>query len=193
MIKIEVSNESLLRANSMLSHVRTRFPRTVARAVNRTMDGMRTDAVRGTTAKYFVKAGAVRASLSFRKATPGNLMGAMVSQGKRHSLADYKLTPTTPTKGKRPNVKGAVKKAGGLKPLSRAFLVKRGGGRYFPYYRIGYDSGNRQRGEIRSYISPSMPQIIKNEETVKAIQEGAQDRFSKRLDYEVMRILGISL
>lgn len=193
MINIEVSNESLSRAYKQLSQVQSKCPQAVARAVNRTMDGMRTDAVRGTTAKYFVKSSAVRASLSFRKAAPGNLMGAMISRDKRHSLADYKLTPTTPTKGKRPNIKGAVKKAGGLKPLSRAFMVKRGGGRYFPYYRIGYDSGNRQRGEIRSYISPSMPQIIKNEETVKTIQEGAQDRFSKRLDHEVVRILGISL
>lgn len=193
MINIEVSNESLSRAYKQLSQVQSKFPQAVARAVNRTMDGMRTDAVRGTTAKYFVKSSAVRSSLSFRKAAPGNLMGAMISRDKRHSLAEYKLTPTTPTKGKRPNIKGAVKKAGGLKPLSRAFMVKRGGGRYFLYYRIGYDSGNRQRGGIHSYISPSMPQIIKNEETVKAIQEGAQERFSKRLDHEIIRITGISL
>ena len=187
MIKIEVSNESLSRANSMLSHVRTRFPQAVARAVNRTMDGMRTDAVRGTTAKYFVKSSAVRASLSFRKAAPGNLMGAMISRGKRHTLADYKMTPTTPRAGKKPQLRGAVKKEGGLKSLGSAFLARRSGGGYAPFLRVG--SG---KYDLRSLISPSMPQIIKNEETVKAIQEGAQDRFSKRLDHEIMRIIGIS-
>ena len=193
MIKLQISNEGLQRANGALRQIQGQFPQTVARAVNRTTDGMRTDAVRGTTARYFVKAKDVRASLSFRKATTGNLMGAMVSKGKRHSLADYKLTPSMPTPGKRPSVKGAVKKDGGLKPLSRAFLVKRSGGRYFPYYRIGYDSGNRQRAEIRSYISPSMPQIIKNEETVREMELGAEERFTKRLTHEIMHLLGIIL
>ena len=190
MISLQISDEALTRANRALRQIFTQSPLAVARAVNRTMDGLRTDAVSETHKKYFVSAKDVRASLSFRKATAGNLMGAMVSKGKRHSLADYKLTPNTPTPGKRPSVKGAVKKAGGLKPLSRAFLVKRAGGRYFPYYRIGYDSGNRQRAEIRSYISPSMPQIVKNEETVRVMEQGAAERFEKRLTHEFMRLVG---
>ena len=189
-IDIQISDEAIRRANVALDRLKSLFPRVLPRVINRTMDGLRTDAVRETTEKYFVKAKDVRASLSFRKATAGNLMGAMVSKGKRHSLADYKLTPSTPSPGKRPSVKGAVKKAGGLKPLSRAFLVKRAGGRYFPYYRIGYRSDNRQRAEIRSYISPSMPQIVKNEETVRAMELGAEERFTKRLNHEIMRAIG---
>ena len=116
MISLQISDEGLRRANQALHQIQSQFPQAVARAVNRTMDGLKTDAVRETTAKYFVKAKDVRASLSFRKATADNLMGAMVSKGKHHSLADYKLTLSP---GKRPSVKGAVKKAGGLKPLSR--------------------------------------------------------------------------
>ena len=65
------------------------------------MDGMRTDAVKETHKKYFVSAKEIRQSISFRKASAGNLMGAMVSQGKRHSLADYQLTPKTPRAGKK--------------------------------------------------------------------------------------------
>ena len=67
--------------------------------MNRTMEGLRIDAVKQTHKKYFVSAKDVRASISFRKANAGNLMGAMVSKGKRHSLADYKLTPNTPKPG----------------------------------------------------------------------------------------------
>ena len=190
MISLQISDEGLRRANQALHQIQSQFPQAVARAVNRTMDGLRTDAVRETSTRYFVKAKDVRASLSFRKATAGNLMGAMVSKGKRHSLADYKVTPSSPPKGRRPNVRGGVKKEGGTKLLSRAFLVKRADGRYFPYYRIGYRSDNRQRAEIRSYISPSMPQIVKNEETVRAMELGAEERFTKRLAHEVTRILG---
>ena len=186
MIALQISNEGLERANAILKSMREKLPSAISRTVNRTMDGLRTDAVSETHERYFVKAKDVKSSLTFRKATAGNLMGAMVSRGKRHSLADYQLTPSTPRKGKKIQLKGAVKREGGLKSLGPAFLVKRSGGKYFPFYRIG-----KGKWKMNSLISPSMPQIIKNEETVKAIEKGAEERFSKRLDHEVMRLIGI--
>lgn len=184
MIDIQIANTALERANNALRGILSECPKAVARAVNRTMDGMRTDAVRETTQKYFVKAKEVRSSITFRKATAGNLMGAMVSRGRRHSLADYQLMPKTPKPGRMTALKGAVKREGGLKSLSSAFLVRRGG-KYVPFYRSG-----RGKWEIKSFVSPSMPQIIKNEETVRAMERGAEERFSKRLDHEIMRLLG---
>ena len=194
MIQLTIPNAALERAVSGLRSVQSRFPQALARAVNRTMDGMRTDAVQETHKKYFVSAKDVRASISFRKASAGNLMGAMVSKGKRHSLADYKLTPSTPIIGKEYALKGAVKRSGGLKPLRGAFLVKRKGGRYFPFHRIESSAGatsnegKRYKG-IQSLISPSMPQIIKNEETVQAMERGAEERFTKRVEHEISLIL----
>ncbi len=44
---------------------------------------------------------------------------------------------------------------------------------------------------MNSLKSPAIPQIIKNDETVKAMEKGAEERFSKRLDHEVMRLLGV--
>lgn len=190
MINVQISNNALERANRALRRILSESPKAVARAVNRIMDGLRTDAVRETTQKYFVKAKDVRASITFRKATAGNLMGAMVSKGKRHSLADYQLTPSSPNPKGKTQLKGAVKCEGGLKSLKSGFLVRRAGGKYFPFYRIGYDPEHRQRGEIRSYISPSMPQIINNEETVQAMEQGAEERFAKRLYHETMQLLG---
>ena len=96
MINLSISNEVLERTISGLRSMQSQFPQAIARAVNRTMDGMRTDAVKETHKKYFVSAKEIRQSISFRKASAGNLMGAMVSQGKRHSLADYQLMPKTP-------------------------------------------------------------------------------------------------
>lgn len=189
MFEVQISNDALARANSALRQMLSESPRAIARAVNRTMDGLRTDAVRETTQKYFVKAKDVRASFTPKKASAGNLMGAMVSRGKRHSLADYKLTPSTPRPGKKTQLKGAVKQEGGLKSLGPAFLVKRKGGGYFPFYRVGTGNGNRNKG-IQSLISPSMPQIIKNKETVQVMERGAEERFRKRLDHEILQILG---
>lgn len=186
MINLSISNEILVQAVSDLRSAQSKFPQAVARAVNRTMDGMRTDVVKETSKRYFVKAGEVRKSISFRKASAGNLMGAMVSQGKRHSLADYQLSPKTPRAGRRSALQGAVKREGGLKSLGPAFLVKRAGGRYFPFYRTG-----RGKYDMHSLISPSMPQIIKNEETVKAMEQGAERRFSLRMEHEINRILEV--
>ncbi len=188
MFTLNISNDMLEHAASGLRSVQSQFPQAVARAVNRTTDGLRTDAVRETHKKYFVSAKDIRSSITFRKASAGNLMGAMVSKGKRHSLADYQLTPKTPRAGKRVQLKGAVKREGGLKSLGPAFLIKRSGGRYSPYYRVGFGGGNKYKG-INSLISPSMPQIIKNEETRSAMEKGAQERFTARLNHEWNRIL----
>ena len=193
MINLQITDNALAHANSALRKILTDSPKAVARAVNRTMEGLRTDAVKETRKKYFVSAKDVRASISFRKANAGNLMGAMVSKGKRHSLADYKLTPNTPKPGGKTVLKGAVKTDGGLKELRKAFLVKRAGGRYVPFYRLhsGAGSSNQYRHKgIRAFISPSMPQIIKNKETVEVMEKGAEQRFSKRLNHEILQLFG---
>ena len=188
MIQLSISNAALERAMSGLRSVQQRFPLAVARAANRTMYGMGTDAARETSKRYFVKFGDVKKSIEYRKATAGNLMGAMVSKGKRHSLANYQLTPKSPSAGKKSALKGAVKRDGGLKSLGPAFLVKKAGGRYFPFYRVGASGGQKFKG-IQSLISPSMPQIIKNEETVSVMEQKAEERFRTRIEHEIDYIL----
>ena len=197
-VNIQISSEGLEKAGQILSKISGDTSKVTARVINRVMDGMKTDATRETAQKYYVSASQVRQSLTFKKANAGSLMGEMISKGKRHNLADYKLSPTSPKSGKNTVIKGAVEKAVGLKTLAKgerkiAFLVKRAGGKYFLFYRIGYNPAARQWGSIRAYISPSMPQIIKNEETVKVVQEKAEERFSKRLNHEILRLFGATV
>lgn len=183
---IKVSEEGLARANAALQRVPGAFPRAVASAANRAADGMRTDAVRETKEKYFVKAGDVRKTITFRKATAGSMIAEMISRGKRKGLREYKLSPASPRRGQRPQLKGAVKRSGGLKPLGPAFLVRRGSG-YVPFYRTG-----KGRWSMEGLVSPSIPQIVKNKETVKVIETKGAERFEKRLDHEVLRLLGVT-
>ena len=183
-MNITISASALKRANNALRHISGAFPRAVANATNRTLEGLRTDAVSETKGRYFVKSGDVRKTLTLKRAGAGNMAGAVVSRGSRKNLAEYKLFPTAPRKGRMASLKGAVKRDG-LKSLGNAFLVRRGG-KYRPYTRTGTGRWN-----IEPFISPAIPQIIKNEETVKAMEKGAEERFSKRLDHEVMRLLGV--
>lgn len=191
MISLTLSNQVLERAVESLRSVQSRFPLAVARAANRTMYGMGTDAAHETAQRYFVKVGDVKKTLEYRKATTANMIGTMISRGKRHSLGSYKISPTVPKFKRDANgrliqtpVKGAVKREGGVKSLGPAFLVKRGSGKYFPYYRTG-----QGRWKFSAIISPSIPQIVKNDETVQAMERKAEERFSKRIEHEVLHIL----
>ena len=144
---------------------------------------MRTDAVNETKARYYAKPGDIRKTITLRTTSASNLQGAMISRGSRKSLADYKLTPRTPKKGIK-GLEGAVKNDG-LKPFKDGFLLKsKKGGGYKPYIRTSLGKSG-----IEPLISPAIPQILKNEETVKIVEEKAVERFEKRLDHEVMRIL----
>lgn len=181
-MNISISTEGLERANKALAHINGGFPRAVSATVNRVLEGMRTDAVNETKARYYAKPGDIRKTITLKTTkSASNFQGAMISRGTRKSLADYKLTPRTPKKGMK-GLEGAVKNEG-LKQIKSGFLLKQKGS-YKPYIRTS--SG---KWGIEPLISPAIPQILKNEETVKIIEEKAAERFEKRLNHEVMRML----
>ena len=166
----------------------------VSRAVNRAGEDFKTIMLRNTAETYFVKQKDVRGSLTLRRAYGGNSFNfTLVSKGERHQLGDYKISPTHPKKGNQ-LIYGAVKREGDLKPLQHTgddkptgFLMKRAGGKYFPYYRVGPG-----RKGIRAYISPLVPQLMKNERNVREATYEAQRTFEKRLDYELATQWGLA-
>ena len=178
-----ISAEGLERANAVLKHIKGAFPRAVASTTNRVLEGMRTDAVAETKGRYFAKPSDIRKTITLKKANAGNLTGAMVSRGARKTLADYQLLPKSPKKSMK-GLQGAVK-TDGLKNIYSGFLVRRGG-KYKPYIRTG--SG---KWGIQSINSPAIPQILKNEETIAFLEKKASERFEKRIDHEVIRLLGL--
>ena len=174
---INVSTEQLTRANNALRGFPGAFPRAVASSTNRAIEGVRTDAATETKKRYHVRPSDVRKTITLKKASVGNLAGTMLSRGSRRSLADYKLT------GGSGKLQGAVK-TDGMKPLKNAFLVNRGG-KMRPYVRTGGGKWG-----IEPLISPSIPQIVKNEETVAVMEKGASVRFRKTLDHDILRLMG---
>ena len=175
---IQIDQGQLDRAREALAGVTNGFQRAVASALGRTSTGLVTDAVKGTTKRYYAKSSEVRKNVFVKRATADSLLSTIAVRGRRKPIADYRLVPSSPTPGRRPNLRGAVKKDG-LKSLGDAFFVK---GK--PYFR-------EADGSLRSIISPSIPQIVKNAETVAEIEKGARERFEKRLDHEILRLLGV--
>ncbi|MBR2208909.1 MAG: phage tail protein [Synergistaceae bacterium] len=182
-MNIGISTEGIERANAVLKHIKGAFPRVLASTTNRVLEGMRTDIVAETKERYFVKPSEIRKTISLKKAGANNLQGIMLSRGARKSLADYNLTPKSSKKGMK-SLKGAVKRDG-IKNIQGGFLVKRGG-KYKPYIRSGSGKWN-----INLLVSPAIPQILKNEDTVKNIEQKAIERFEKRLDHEILRALNL--
>lgn len=171
---ITIDGTQLDRARSVLAGIDNGFAKAVAYALNRSSEAFATDAVRGTTGRYHVQASEVRKALSFKAANKTTLTATIIGRGRRKSIAGYKLVPSAPTPGRQ--LMGAVKR-NGLKPLPRAFFVR---GR--PFFR--------KSGELVPIISPSVPQIVKNDDIVKHAEQEVAERFAKRLDHEIFRLLG---
>lgn len=178
---IRIDEDQLERARTALGAIDNGFTRAVAASLNRAAMGFSTDTVRGTTSRYYVKASDVRKSFIVRRASVRDFEATIFSRGRRRPMAEYKVTPRTPG-GTRRQLLGAVKKDG-MKSLGRAFLMERRG-QFTPYIR-------NARGDLEPFISPSIPQIVKNRETVAEAEAGASERFRKRLDHEILRLLGV--
>lgn len=173
---ITLDGAQIDRARVALAGIDNGFSRAMVSVLNRTSTGLVTDAVRGTTKRYLVKSSEVRKHIFVKKAAAGALLSTIAVKGRRKPITEYKLVPSAPTPGRKASLKGAVKKSG-LKSLGDAFFVK---GK--PYFREG--------DGLRPVISPSIPQIVKNKETVAEVEKGARERFEKRLDHEIVRLLG---
>ena len=187
-IDVRIDESGLEKAYKALQRIPGAFPKAVSSAMNRTLESMRTESARETAGRYFAKSSEVRKTLQLRTANAGNLYGAMISRGGRKKLQEYKLTPKNPQVGNKKGFKGAVMRKGGLKPLPKGTFMMNtpnAGNVLFRRIRPGKAWSN-----IEHVVSPSIPQIVKNKETVAVVEKRAREVFEKRLNHEVMRIIG---
>lgn len=172
---ITVNGEQLERARATLAGVDNGFAKAVRSALNRSSEKFQTDSVRGTTSRYHIKASVLRAGMKRKYASLSNLEALLAVWGTRKPIGEYKLVPGVPTPGRKRQLKGAVRRTG-LKSLGPAFFV---GDK--PFFQ--------DPDRLRPIISPSIPQIVKSENTVKEASKGATERFHKQLDHEIFRLI----
>jgi hypothetical protein len=73
---------------------------------------------------------------------------------------------------------------GGMKPLKTGFLRDYGGKMFVLWHPPGVS------GSARRTFSPSVPQVVKNKETLAIMEKHAHERFENRLGYEITRLTG---
>ena len=175
---VTLDTSSLERAGIMIAKAPDIIKRAVSLAIDRSLQSYATESVRQSAKRYFVKQKDVRQTLTLKKSYGGKMNGAVVSTGTRRELTEYAISP------KRPPVKpgtfhGAVLRAGGLKPIPLAFLTRHN----TAVIRDHFNGASR----LRVLMSPSIPQILTNRETIAASTEKAQETFERRLQHELKR------
>lgn len=176
------ADKAVERAKKLLSDVPGGAETALMRAINRATQSGKAQAVREVRARYTVKAGDIRKTLTTTKATRTSLEAEIVSRGSPLGLASFKHAPKTDTTGNaRKRVRVAVMKDGGLKPLGQAFVWQ---GKIMQ--RVG-----KTRLPVEKKIGPSVPSMIGNPEVVEAIESKTQEAVVTRLDHEVDRILKV--
>lgn len=107
--------------------------------------------------------------------------GAVIARGTRKPLTQYAISPKNiPVKAG--GFRGAVKRAGGLKRIPLAYLIP---GKNGLNAVIRDKFGDTER--VRVLMSPSVPQLVKNKETVAEAEKKAQETFERRLVHELKR------
>lgn len=168
------------RAASLLSGVKNGYEVAVSRAMNRAAVSGRAAAVTTIREEYTIKASTVRRNFAISKASKGNLEAIVSSKGPNIPLVNYRVSPKTDTTGtKRKQVRVAVKKKGGLKPLGQSFVYR---GRVLQ--RLG-----NARLPVREVYGPAIPLISGNNTVYENVEKTMREAFLKRLDHEVGYLL----
>ncbi len=177
-INISFSRTPLVRAGIYLYHAPDKIKKAISLAVNRSLENFKTVSIRETAEKYFTKQKDIRSSITLKRSYGGQMHGLIISRGHRQPLTKFAFTPkSTPTKPG--SFRGAVKQAGGLKPIPLAFLINRHGNKR---------AFIRDDKSLRMLMSPSIPQMMKNKNTVNEAEKSAREVFNNRLEHELKRV-----
>jgi hypothetical protein len=95
-MQVQFDAADVERIRSDLRHIRDGMPISVMRAINRTVDGVKTNMVTIARREYNVNAAAVRANISVKKATKQDISGYTISRGRPIPLINFSPRPSTP-------------------------------------------------------------------------------------------------
>ncbi|MCZ8520130.1 MULTISPECIES: phage tail protein [Paenibacillus] len=180
---ITVSQEDLKRAGKTMADVERAMPKLYSAALNRTIQGMRTEAGRKVRETYDVKLSDVRPTLSIKRASPGDLVAILDSRGPNTPLIRFKTTPRKPPKRQPKVLKASVKRSGG-KPIPGAFVTQVGG-------HIGVlKRKGKARLPIEELFGPPVPVMLREPGVKEHLEAEAERRMSQRLQHELKRLLG---
>ena len=195
---IQLDKAALAEVKVALAGVKNGASRVLSRAINKTLDGVRTDSVKEISKDITPKASVIRGTFTVKKTSVSNLEGRTSSKGKPLGLIHYLANQT------KKGVSVKVKRAGKRSVIPGAFIVKAKGATnvFWREYRgpkkkpvPGFPYGvlpQPYRFKIHRLTGPRVPDIMDKPEVMKEILSAADVRLDKNLanqiDYELSRL-----
>ena len=182
----------------LFSGVRNASTRILSRAMNKTLDGVKTDSVNEIAKDITLTKTRIRKTFTVKKTTISNMTGRTFSKGAPVGLINYQARQT------KKGVSVKVKRAGKRSVIPGAFIAKAKGATnvFWRQYKgprkkpiPGFPYGvlpDPYRFEIHRLTGPRAPDIMDKPEVMKEILAAADVRLDKNLknqiDYELSRL-----
>lgn len=179
---IKADEKTLNYARERLGDFQKQAPAAVARALNRATTNVNSNIKKEARQVYHIKAADIQKTLTRTRATKSRLGSEVRSTGGVIPLDKFKITPKTVNPRRKTPIKAAVKKSGGPKAITGAFMADINGVKAF-------ERVSEFRLPIRRLYGPSVPQMLENEQVADEINQLGQKTFDQRLEHEISRIL----
>lgn len=195
---IELNKADIANVQVALAGVKNGASRVLSRAINKTLDGVRTDSVNEIAKDITPKKSTIRGTFTVRKTSVTNLEGRTYSRGKPLGLIHYQARQT------KKGVSVKVKRVGKRAVILGAFIAKGKGATnvFWRQYRgtrkkvrPGFQYGALPRGyrlPIERLTGPRIPDIMGNPKVIGLILSAANVRLDKnlssQLDYELSKL-----
>jgi hypothetical protein len=189
-ISLSIDEAQLKFVMDSLSHMPNAAKKAIARAVNRAVEGARTDAVKAVCAEYAIRPTDVRKTIHIIRARPDKLEAQVISTGRPVPLIKFKALPKkppakgTPVKRRRTVIAGV--KFGSAKAMPHSFIAEMKNGHIGIYSR----KQDAKRNPIEQRYGLSVPQMIGNAAVLEYIERQAHDRLDKELRHQVAYLAG---
>ncbi|MFH5187113.1 phage tail protein [Paenibacillus sp. TAB 01] len=180
---IQVDTAELTIAGRRIRLIGSAVPRVFASALNRTAQGVKTEAVKKVREMYSVKATDIRPLVRLsHRASAKELRAEVTSSGRNIPLIKFKTTPGKPPAKQPKSVRSAVLK-GNAKVVKGGFVTQVGS-------HVGvFKRAGRRRLPIQQLYGPAMPVMLNRPEVITHLQKEAAQRLNQRLDHEIKRVM----
>ncbi len=191
-MNINFSGDVAEQAAQVISTMGSHGKMAVARSLNRTTQGVKTDSARVVRDRYSIKARVVTKTFSVdQRAKSNTLTASTKSTGSRAPLIAFGARPARPG-GRKPTKGVSVKVRNSRKTIDGSFVARMKNGKLGIFRRSGEFGRNQDSHleRIQEIKTLAVPQAIKWQEGAQGkIASLAAARFEKRLGHEVGRVL----
>lgn len=188
-----IDTKELRESLQELKNINKRMPRAIHSALNRSSQTIRTAAARKVRELYFVKHGEVLKKIKVKKSGGGRMGMILESKDRAIRLINFKVNPKGKTARTPKMLKAGVKRQGGTKKLTSAFIATVRGSHTGVFHKVPYAKHRKDakgvwsQGPIEQLRGPAIPVMLSQDGIVTHVQDLAVEVISKRLDHEIKR------